>query len=271
MNRCRAAVVAGVAVVPLAVVPAMAGSSGLGVPARSQVLIPVDPQAVLPLHGATVDSLNWAGYAVAPPVGKTVTAVATSYVVPTAGALPPGFSATWTGIGGYSTSDLIQAGTEQSSLPDNPLSGPQYSAWYEMLPAASTPLTNCSGDPACTVNPGDTMTVSITNAGVNRWTIDETDVGHWTWSKTVTYRSSGSSAEWIQEAPTVGVQTLLANDGTVTIGPGNTFTLDGGSAQTIAAGNPVQIVLSPAPGVLNEATPSPLGSDGDTFNVCSYS
>lgn len=46
--------------------------------------------------------------------------------------MPPGFAATWTGIGGYNTSDLIQAGTAEQSAPSNPLLGDQYYAWYEL-------------------------------------------------------------------------------------------------------------------------------------------
>ena len=37
---------------------------------------------------------------------------------------------------------------------------------------------------------------------------------------------------------------------------------------TIAEGNPTQIFLSP--GVVNEATPSALASDGQSFNDCAY-
>jgi hypothetical protein len=70
------------------------------------------------------------------------------------------------------------------------------------------------------------------------------------------------------EAPTVeGLQSLLANTGTTSFGPTSTYTA-GGQSLTIAQGNPTQIVLSP--GLINEATPSPLAPDGQTFNVCAY-
>ncbi|MBV8219567.1 MAG: hypothetical protein JO325_13960 [Solirubrobacterales bacterium] len=240
-------------------VHARSASRGLG------VLIPAHKGQVLPLHGGTTDSLNWSGYAVTP--GSGVTAVTSTFKVPSAGLDPPGFAATWAGIGGYNTSDLIQAGVEEQSFPSNPLLGNQYQAWYELLPASETPISNCSGNSSCMVTPGDNVTVDISNVSGNTWSISLTDAGKWSWSKQVTYSSSESSAEWILEAPTLGVQTLLANVGTVPFGPTSTYTA-GGTTHTIAAGNPTQIDLGT--GVVNEATPSALASDGQSFNDCAY-
>jgi Peptidase A4 family len=229
------------------------------------VLIPAHPGQVLPLHGGTTSSLNWSGYAVTP--GSGITGVSGTFVVPSAGLDPPGFAATWAGIGGYNTSDLIQAGVEEQSAPSDPVFGTQYTAWYEILPASETPLTNCSGDSSCTVTPGDHVTVDISNVSGNTWSVSLTDAGKWSWSQDITYSSSESSAEWILEAPTVGAQTLLANVGTVAFGPTSTYTA-GGATNTIAAGNPTQIDLGT--GVVNEATPSALASDGQSFNDCAY-
>ncbi len=230
------------------------------------VLIPAHRGQKLPTHGGTTDSLNWSGYAVTP--GSGITAVDGTFTVPSAGLDPPGFAATWAGIGGYNTSDLIQAGTEEQSFPGNPLTGAQYYAWYELLPASETPISNCTGDPNCTVTPGDHMTVDISNVSGNTWSISMTDAGKWSWSKDVTYSSSESSAEWILEAPTLAVaQTVLANVGTVPFGPTSTYT-SGGTTHTIAAGNPTQIDLGT--GAVNEATPSALASDGQSFNDCAY-
>jgi len=229
------------------------------------VLIPAHKGQTLPLHGGTTSSLNWSGYAVTP--GSGVTGVSGTFVVPAAGLDPPGFAATWAGIGGYSTSDLIQAGVEEQSIPNNPLLGNQYVAWYELLPASETPISNCSGDSSCTVTPGDHVSVDINNVSGNTWSISMTDAGKWSWSKNVTYSSSESSAEWILEAPTLVAQTLLANVGTVSFGPTSTYTA-GGTTHTIAAGSPTQIDLGT--GVVNEATPSALAPDGQSFNDCSY-
>jgi Peptidase A4 family len=248
-----------------------AGPAGARAHARARtrrlgVLIPAHKGQVLPMHGGTTSSLNWSGYAVTPSADN-VTAVSSSFTVPTAGLDPPGFAATWTGIGGYSTSDLIQAGTAEQSAPDNPVSGPQYYAWYELLPAGETQLTGCTGDANCTVTPGDNVTVNISQVSGNTWSISMTDAGHWTWSKDLTYSSSRSSGEWILEAPTLVAQTLLANVGTVHFGPTSTYTA-GGVTHTVAEGSPTQIDLGT--GVLNEATPSALASDGQSFNDCAY-
>jgi hypothetical protein len=273
----RKAVGTGVTVAILSVAMLVgAGAAGARVHARAAsarsalratgVLIPSHKGQVLPMHGGTTDSLNWSGYAVTPSTDN-ITAVASSFTVPSAGLVPPGFAATWTGIGGYSTSDLIQAGTAEQSAPSNPLLGDQYYAWYELLPASETQLTGCTGDPNCTVTPGDDVTVNISQVSGNTWSIAMTDANHWTWSKDVTYTSSESSGEWILEAPTLVAQTTLANVGTTHFGPTSTYTA-GGVTHTIAAGDPTQIDMGP--GGVNEATPSALASDGQSFNDCAY-
>lgn len=225
---------------------------------------------LLAVHGDTADSLNWAGYAVTP--GSGITAVSSTFTVPNAGELPPGFSASWAGIGGYTTSDLIQAGvSENSAAGGELLGGGQYNAWYEILPASETPITGgCTGNvPSCTVDPGDRISVNISNAGGNTWDISLTDTGNWSWSTSLTYSSSESSAEWIQEAPSLdGAQSIPADVGTVSFGATSTYT-EGGSTHTIAQGSPTLIDESPV-GEVNEATTSPLASDGQSFNVCVY-
>ena len=234
--------------------------------ARAGVLQP-SGQGALPLHGGTTSSLNWAGYAVTP--GSGVTAVDSTFTVPASGTLPPGFGATWAGIGGYNTTDLIQAGVGEQSVPSNPILGPQYYAWYEILPAAETPITGCSGDANCTVNPGDQISVDIHNVSGNTWFVGLADAGHWTYSTQLDYVSSESSAEWIQEAPTLLVQTIPAPVGTVHFGPTSTFTRNG-TTSSIGAGNPT--LIDEGVGLpINEATTSPLASDGQSLNVCVYS
>lgn len=236
-------------------------------PLRDGTLVPT-PGQVLPLHGGTADSLNWAGYAVTPATG--ITAVSSTFTVPSAGAVPPGFSATWAGIGGYTTSDLIQAGVSEEGSAVATVLGPQYYAWYEILPASETQISGCSGDANCTVSPGDTVTVNISLASANEWNVSIADSGHWTWSQEIAYTSSESSAEWIQEAPTLVVQTIPAAVGTVSFGPTSTYT-ENGTTYTIADGptSPTLVDESPV-GEVNEATTSPLASDGQSFNVCVY-
>lgn len=222
-------------------------------------LIPAHVHQVLPRQNADTTSLNWSGYATAP--GSGITGVTSTFTVPTVNPVPPGFAANWTGIGGYSSSDLIQAGTSEDEVQGD-------YAWYEILPASETPITSgCTGDPTCAVNPGDVVTVDIHLVGTNLWSVALTDAGHWSWQQNVPYTSTESSAEWIFEAPTLVVQTIPANTGVNHFGPTSTFT-DGSGTHTIAQGNPVSIAMGP--GLINEATPSALASDGQSFNVCAY-
>lgn len=255
-------VAAGFLIAMFAATGAASARAGSGIGA----LVPTHKGEVLPAHGGSADSLNWSGYAVTPS-SDNVTAVSSTFTVPSAGLVPPGFAATWTGIGGYNTSDLIQAGTAEQSAPSNPIVGPQYYAWYELLPASETQLTGCTGDASCTVTPGETITVNISEVSGNTWSVAMTDAGHWSWSKDLTYSSSKSSGEWILEAPTLVAQTTLANVGTVHFGPTSSYTA-GGVTHTIAAGDPTQIDLGP--GGVNEATPSALAPDGQSFNDCAY-
>jgi hypothetical protein len=246
----------------------------------------------LPEHGGTATSTNWSGYAVQT---SDITAVSSTFTVPTAGLILPGFAATWTGIGGYSTTDLIQAGgghgegggsgiggysttdliqagVAEQSFPSTPLLGDQYYAWYELLPNSETQLTNCVGNSACTVSPGDTVSVNIVESGSEVWTISVNDGSKWSWSDTqLSYKSSNSSAEWILEAPQIDdLPTLVAGVGTMHFGPTSTFTVGSGSPQPIAAGNPTKITMSSPVGIINFATPSALAPDGESFNVCAY-
>lgn len=249
-----------------AAAPLVAGSGSAHARARttrSGVLIPSGPREVLPLAGRTVHSANWSGYAVTSKRHRIV-AVSGSFVVPKVhGRAPFGFAATWSGIGGYKSKDLIQAGTAEDSNSGG-LFGRQYFAWYELLPHGERDLHNCSGDPHCRVHPGDRISVTIRNRGGQRWTISMTNSGHWHWSKQVNYSSSRSSAEWILEAPSLGdVQQQLAPVGTVHFGPTSRY-VAAGKGHVIAGGNPVRIILT------GEAKPSHLAANGQSFNDCAY-
>jgi hypothetical protein len=215
---------------------------------------------------------NWSGYVVNP-AGGNVTGVASTFVVPKATLILPGLTSTWAGIGGDPSADLIQAGVSESPFPSNPILGDQYFAWYELLPASPVQLTGCTGDANCTVVPGDHVSVQITQTATNVWTISVADGARWTWSMAgIKYGSSHSSAEWILEAPTLLVAPVIpAGVGSAHFGPTSTFTVGGGSPQTIASGNPQAIDMSLLGlGLFNLATPSALSADGQSFNVCTY-
>ena len=154
-------------------------------------------------------SRNWSGYAV---TGSRYTSVGGTWRVPTVTDASlrktAEYSSTWVGIDGFLRHDynLIQTGTEQDWVDGTAF----YQAWWEILPAYETPI------PSITVHPGDTMSASITQGG-SQWTIVLTDI---TTGQSFTtkqfYRGALSSAEWIQEAPTVGRRIAsLADYGTV--------------------------------------------------------
>src|SRR5580704_493414 len=89
-------------------------------------------------------SSNWAGYVAN---SSDYRGVGATWSVPTAtNVAPSGISAdaTWVGIGGLTSNDLIQAGTQ--IVTDN--GSVEYEAWYETLPNAQemVPFTVHAGD-----------------------------------------------------------------------------------------------------------------------------
>ena len=197
-------------------------------------------------------SSNWSGYAAA---GGTFTAVSGTWIVPQVTAAVAGADATWIGIGGVSGRDLIQAGTQAT------VSGGRvvYEAWIEMLPDGqqTVPLN---------VRPGDSVSVTITERSTGTWSISlKDDTTGQTYSTSVRYASSKSSAEWIEEAPSGGRSIVpLDNFGTIrftagaTVKDGKTLSLSAANAQPITMINGARQPI---------AQPSTLGSDGASFTV----
>src|ERR1700694_1418112 len=194
---------------------------------------------------ALLQSSNWSGVG---DTGGTYTSVKGTWKVPT-GAAAPGnrYASDWVGIGGFSTRDLIQAGTSSQMV--NGVA--QYNAWTEVLPNPEVPI------PGFAVHPGDAMTVAVTQGAGNKWTIivNDATTGK-TFTKHLSYASCLCSAEWIHEAPTVnGTQAILASTTNAVFDPGfvNGATVIG-SGGTV---NRIQLI-----GV-TDATPSHLDSDHD--------
>jgi hypothetical protein len=145
-------------------------------------------------------SLNWSGYALT--TGGPFTAITGAWQVP---AVQPSaaatYSATWIGIDGFTTPSLIQIGTAQNYIPGNP--GPFYQAWWEILPAAATPIPDA-------VAPGDQMNAAITALGAGLWSLSLTDATQqWSFTSTQAYAGQLASAEWIEEAPTLNGGSVL--------------------------------------------------------------
>jgi Peptidase A4 family len=200
-------------------------------------------------------SHNWSGYAA---TGGTYTSVTGTWTVPQFSANgPAGIDAAWVGIGGVRTRDLIQAGTQQT------VSGSgrtQYEAWIEMLPSSSRPVP-------LQVHAGDLVTVSISEQATNQWLIHFTNntTGQ-EYQTTQQYRSSHSSAEWVEEAPSGGRGGILPLDnfGTVQFSSGSAVK-DGQSVSIAATGAKAITMISTNSQPL--AVPSALGDDGSSFSV----
>jgi hypothetical protein len=135
----------------------------------------------------------------------------------------------------------------------------RYSSWIEMLPAASQPVP-------LSVTAGDSVTVTITQQSGNDWLIamkNNTTGG--TYSITVQYSSSNSSAEWVQEAPSVG-RGLVALDqfGTVQFSGGSA--VRDGNAMSLSALGAKAITMVNRQGQA-VAQPSTIADDGSSFTV----
>jgi len=217
---------------------------------------PFDPTGALrlvhPAHAQlnTNQSSNWFGYnaGALERGGQLFNSVTSDWTVPAASQHTPNqseSSATWIGIGGgcidagctLQDATLIQTGTEQ----DVDSSGhPSYSAWWELVPAPAITIANM------TVSAGDRIHASVSQAAPGTWTIALNDVTRReTFSTTVPYPSTQSTAEWIEETPlTIGSggagQASLPN---LTTSVFDNATVNGASAH-LATGEQVQLVDS---------------------------
>jgi len=213
-------------------------------------------------HGAQVrrhgrvyqeQSSNWSGYAASGGSGS-YNSVSASWTQPTATCNDSGdeYAAFWVGLDGFNSNSVEQTGT------DSDCSGgsPDYYGWYEMYPAAPVYFT----DP---VQPGDSMSASVTFSGSDTYTLVLTDNTEG-WNETETIQESGlanSSAEVITEAPSSEFGPLpLADFGTVNF---SGSTANGGSMD---AQNPTQIIMVGSSGDQLDTT-SPMDGAGDFSNT----
>ncbi|HMK63353.1 MAG TPA: G1 family glutamic endopeptidase [Acidimicrobiales bacterium] len=183
------------------------------------------------------------------------------------------YSAVWTGIDGFSNDDLIQAGTEQNYGGGKA----SYSAWWEILPAAETTI------PSITVDPGDSISVSITKltaaitspivCSAGQWLISLTDTtadsaGRGSPSNTChSYSGPANSAEYIVEAPEVnGSIATLADYGSEALGVPSTLTVNGSSVH-LAAGTGGEMEQGNFFSSQVVSVPSNPGPNSDDFNM----
>jgi hypothetical protein len=226
--------------------------------------MPGTPSAInSPAGGNT--SLNWSGYDA---TGGSFTGVGATWTVPqstAASSTGAGASlsadAMWVGVGGVTSHDLIQAGTQ--TVWQN--GSPSYEAWYELLPSDSvaTPIT---------IHPGDSISVSITETAAgsatspSQWQVsfDDLTTGQ-TYSTAVNYQSSLSSADWVQEMPS-DQRGFVALDNFGTVAFTNGFAIENGNRVSIAGANTQAMTMINGAGQAL-ATASALGSDGASFTV----
>jgi hypothetical protein len=222
-----------------------------GLPGTTQ---PASPLSQAPSSQAT--SQNWSGYAA---TSGSYTGVSATWTVPqptTTGA--PGVGATWVGIGGVNSRDLIQAGTQDVASGSGQS---EYQAWIETLPQASrqVPLA---------VSPGDSVTVSIDEqgAGSGVWQISMQDnTSGKSYQTTVHYASSESSAEWVEEAP-VGDGSLMPLDNFSAVNFSQATAIQNGQTVNLAQTGAQPITMLNGAGQAL-AVPSAIGSDGASFDV----
>jgi hypothetical protein len=205
--------------------------------------------------GDNPESRNWAGYAA---TGATFTAVTGTWEVPQfAPDSPAGADATWVGIGGVRSTDLVQAGTQETVSGHGRTS---YQAWVETLPQPSRPVP-------LPINPGDSITISLEQQARDEWLVAfANNTTGKSYQLTVHYASSRSSAEWVEEAPSARRGRLLPLDtfGSVTFTKASA--VKDGQVVTVAqaGGRPITMINQVGQAL---AKPSGLGEDGGSFSV----
>ncbi len=202
-------------------------------------------------------SSNWAGYLVA---STKYTAITADWVAPTVTGNGASLSAdaSWIGIGGVTTSDLIQIGTDNTVSSSGVVTT---GAFYELLPNAAITITSLN------ISPGDTINASIQETSTNEWTITLIDVTkNQTFTKNVSYTSSLSSAEWIEEDPSNSSGNLYPLDNFGTVSFSDVTTTANGTKEDLSAvnGDSITMLNSSSQPI---ATPSAIGSNGSSFSV----
>ncbi len=202
-------------------------------------------------------STNWSGYLA---TNGTFTAVFGSWNATRATGNGTSISAdsTWIGIGGVTSGDLIQVGTQNIIAANGQVST---SAFYELLPDYAQVI------PSITVSQGDNMTASIYQLSVGQWTIVITDTTNGqSYTINVAYASSLSSAEWIEEDPSFSFRRQIPFDNfQVTYFMGGSTTANG-ITQNIATSTAQPVIMVNLSGQA-VAVPSVIGGDGASFTV----
>src|SRR5436305_10299833 len=150
-------------------------------------------------------SPNWSGYSA---INGRYTNVSANWTQPTASCTSQAtYASFWVGLDGDGSNSVEQTGTSADCSGGRP----SYYAWYEMYPKYPVNL-------ALPVQPGDSISASVTTSGNGRFTLTITNkTAHVTYQTTQNLkRAQLASAEVIAEAPSGSGGVLpLTNFGTV--------------------------------------------------------
>lgn len=216
------------------------------------------------LPANTQESSNWGGYIVTPTSNTGYNSVSGSWTVPNISASNQNaVAAQWIGLGGVSSSDLLQMGTVEQMENGQPTA----EVFWELLPADAQNVMS--------VPIGSTINVSISSSSSSTWNLTFTasspDGQAQTKTVSTTLDSSyaqgiGTSAEWISEDPSDenGQLVPLANMGTV-----NYQSAKVDSEPINASGNNVEPVAMISSRRTISISPSALGTDGESFTTTS--
>jgi hypothetical protein len=202
-------------------------------------------------------STNWSGYLA---TSSNYTQISGSWQAPnvTGNGSTTSADASWIGVGGVTSNDLIQVGTQDTVSSSGTVTT---SAFYEMLPAASIDITSIS------VSPGDQMSANINETSTGQWAITITDnTSGQTYTKNVSYTSSNSSAEWIEEDPSYSSRRQIPFDNFGLVNFKSALTTSNGASLNLnsASAQPVTMVNQSDQPI---ATPSSINSDGMSFSI----
>lgn len=202
-------------------------------------------------------SSNWSGYLAS---AGQFTGVSGSWTVPhaTGNGVSTSADATWVGIGGVTSSDLIQTGTDDTVTRSGQVST---IAFYELLPDSETPI------PGMTVSEGDNMSADISNLGAAAWKISISDVTRGeNFSINVTYNSTLSTAEWVEEDPSFSSGGLVPFDNFGFVSFSGATATENGAVTSLTGAGAQAIIMENNRGQA-VATPSAINGSGEGFSV----
>jgi len=174
----------------------MLGYLGAAALAMAVLAVPTAARAYGEACGSSSGTTNWSGYVACT---STYTSVTATWTQPQVSCTSAGNASFWVGLDGYGTdtSTLEQTGTSVSCASGSP----QYSAWWELVPANPT----FYNEP---VYPGDTIVASVTYEGSDTYSLKLTDTTRgWAENTTINAVAQNATAEVIAEATRVNGQT----------------------------------------------------------------